>query len=121
MAKGAGIPDARIQRMVSPEDRARQFMPFAALKGYYDLVRQRERVPEPRRELPEEEAVRLSAQVATLCKGDMVEATYYDGETYVVAEGMVAQVDEAYRTLTVVKRCIAFDDLWGIEVVRAGA
>ena len=25
-------------------DRAQQFMPFAALKGYYDLIRERERV-----------------------------------------------------------------------------
>ena len=27
-------------------DRAQQFMPFAALKGYYDLIRERERVAE---------------------------------------------------------------------------
>lgn len=36
-------------------DRARQFKPFAALKGYYDLLAERERVPEPRRVLTEEE------------------------------------------------------------------
>lgn len=31
-------------------------MPFAALKGYYELIRERDRVPEPLRELSEEEA-----------------------------------------------------------------
>ena len=43
-------------------DRAQQFMPFAALKGYYDLIRERERVAEPKRELTDEqkETVRRS-------------------------------------------------------------
>ena len=40
-------------------DRAAQFMPFAALTGYYDLVRERERVSEPRREPSEEEAAAM--------------------------------------------------------------
>lgn len=118
MVKGLDMPATRIQRMVSPEDRARQFMPFAALKGYYDLVSQCERVPEPRREVTDEAAVSLSAQVMTLCKGDMVKVTYYDSEAYVVIEGMVAQIDQAYRTLTVVKRQIAFDDVWSIEILH---
>ena len=27
-------------RRIAPEERARQFMPFAALRGYYDLIRE---------------------------------------------------------------------------------
>lgn len=37
-------------------DRARQFMPFAALRGYYDLVHAKEAVPESRRPLSDDEA-----------------------------------------------------------------
>ena len=37
-------------------DRARQFMPFASLRGYYDYIREQERVREPRRELSEDGA-----------------------------------------------------------------
>lgn len=107
----------RIQRMVSPEDRARQFMPFAALKGYYDLVRERERKVEPRRELTEEDALRLSAQVTTLHKGDMVKITYYDKDAYLVAEGVVTQVDLLSRVVRVVKTPIEFGDIEGIEVL----
>lgn len=112
------MADKRMQPMVSPEDRARQFMPFAALKGYYDLVRERERVLESRRELSDEDAAHLSEQVTGLCKGDMVKVAYYDVDAYVTVEGVLTQVDEAYRTLTVVKTRIAFDDVWGIEVLR---
>ena len=51
-------------------NRAAQFMPFAALRGYYDLLRTKERVPEPRHELTEEEARELSA-VARECAAAM--------------------------------------------------
>ena len=44
-------------------DRAQQFMPFAALKGYYDLIRERERVVEPKRELTDEQALELSRKL----------------------------------------------------------
>lgn len=36
------------------DDRARQFMPFAALKGYEELVAQREEVPEHIPENPDD-------------------------------------------------------------------
>ena len=45
-------------------DRARQFMPFASLRGYYDFIREQERVKEPRRELSEDDAQELSVSLA---------------------------------------------------------
>ena len=47
-------------------DRAQQFMPFAALRGYYDLIRERERVVEPKRALSEEDELALSRAFARL-------------------------------------------------------
>ncbi len=102
---------------IDPADRARQFMPFAALKGYYDMVRARERVAEPRHELTEEEAARLSEQVVRLRKGDMVRVVRYDVDAYVPVTGLVAQVETALRELTVVKTKIPFDDIRSIEVL----
>lgn len=92
-------------------DRAQQFMPFAALKGYYDLVRERERVVEPRRELSEEDAMRLSRKLAQVRKGSMVAITHYDEDAYITTQGLVTDIDLVYRTLTVVKKRIAFDDI----------
>lgn len=40
--------------------RAAQFMPFAALTGYYELVRKQEITVEPKCELTEEKALELS-------------------------------------------------------------
>lgn len=91
--------------------RAQQFMPFAALKGYYDLIRERERVPQPKHELTEEEAAALSAELARLERRTMVRVVYYDRDAYVTVQGLVTDMDEAARTLTVVRTRIPFDDI----------
>lgn len=96
-------------------DRARQFMPFAALKGYYDLLRTRERVPEPRHELTEEEALVLSERMLQVRLRTMVTVTHYADGTYQSTCGLLSAIDWAARTLTVVKRVIAFDDIKDIE------
>ena len=44
-------------------DRAVQFAPFAALKGYYECVRMQERITEAKKELGEDEAEQLGALV----------------------------------------------------------
>ena len=98
-----------------PVDRAAQFMPFAALSGYYDLVRECERVSEPRREPSEEEAARISAELAAVRTGQLVRVTHYERDAYVTTEGVVTRVDPVGRELTVVRRRIRFDDVWSVR------
>ena len=50
-------------------DRAQQFMPFAALKGYYDLIRERERVVEPKRELTDEQKEKVRRSLKAMYVG----------------------------------------------------
>lgn len=99
-------------------DRARQFLPFAALRGYYELVHERERIATPRRELTEEEARELDAVLARVARGSLVRATYYDGEAYVTREGKVSQKDEIFRDLWIVRTKIPFADLQSLEVLE---
>ena len=73
-------------------DRAQQFMPFAALKGYYDLIRERERVAEPKRELTDEQALELSRKLSQLKRREMACIVHYDGEAYVTARGLVSDI-----------------------------
>lgn len=98
-------------------DRAAQFMPFAALRGYYDLLRTKERVPEPRHELTEEEARELSAVAREVRRGDVVCAVYYDGDAYVERTGCVARIDLILRTITIVDATIPLDDLRDLAIV----
>lgn len=95
--------------------RAAQFMPFAALTGYYDLVREQERIVEPRHELTEEEAVALSRAIMQTKKGDLVRVTYYDRDGYVARTGIVSDIELTFRRLHLESLCIAFDDMRDIE------
>lgn len=88
-----------------------------ALKGYYELCREKERCPAPRRELTEEEALALSQVVAGLSKGDMVRVTFYDQDAYVTRQGMIGEVVPELRFLRLVRQRIAFDDILSIEPV----
>lgn len=113
MAKGGNLEaSGRPQPQV---DRARQFMPFAALKGYYDLLRTREVVPEPRHELTEEEAAALSAKMAQVRPRMLVTVTHYQDGGYRETCGLVSAIDVAARVLTVVKQAIRFDDIRDIH------
>ena len=96
-------------------DRAKQFMPFAALKGYYDLIYEREKVSVPKKELSEDDAAALSEKLSAVKKGDLLKVTYYREGEYVKQCGIVAQVDFTFRKLTIVKTAIEFDDIYDIE------
>ena len=95
--------------------RASQFLPFAALAGYEALVRERMRVPEPRRELTEEDAERLSAELSSLARGDRVRVQRYGRDGYETVRGVVRQVDVVTRTLRLDGGSVPFGDLWRVE------
>ena len=106
---------SRRHPQMSRRQRAAQFMPFAALKGYYDLIRERERVAEPKRELTDEQALELSRKLSQLKRREMACIVHYDGEAYVTARGLVSDIDLAARTVTVVRTRIPLDDIADIR------
>ena len=85
-------------------DRARQFMPFASLRGYYDFIREQERVKEPRRELSEDGAQELSDVLGKTARGIMLRVVFYDKDHYETAEGLVSEFDPVFRSLCIVRR-----------------
>lgn len=96
-------------------DHARQFMPFSPLKGYYELIKEREKILVDRRELSEDAAELLSQKLNRVEKGMMLKAVYYSNGEYVSKEGMVSQFDEIFHSLTIVKTKIDFEDLLDIS------
>ncbi len=96
-------------------DRAGQFMPFAALKGFYELIREKERVIVPRHEVAEDKAEELSNEINSLENGMMTRIVYYSDGEYVSVEGIVTKLDLVSRKLWIVKTEIDFDDIWDIN------
>ncbi len=101
-------------------DRAMQFAPFAALKGYYESVREQERITEPKRELSEDEAEEVSNTLNKLTLGTTVKIRYYDVDAYTTIVGVVSEINLPYRRLKVVKTTVPFDDIYSIELLAKG-
>lgn len=101
-----------------------QFMPFSALNGYYDLVREQEHTAEPRHAMTEERAERISRMLARLRKGDAISVVHYAHSAYVTTSGVVRQVDATFRTLELAGRGAApgprilFEDIWELDWQR---
>lgn len=92
-------------------DRARQFAPFSALKGFHELIKQKERVITVKKELSEDDLLILSEKMMQVKKGEMVKIVHFCEGEYVSTEGIVTDIDLVYHTITIVKRKIRFSDI----------
>ena len=99
---------------MSPQERAKQFMPFAALKGYPEALRKKEKVVVPRMELSEEYKEELDQKLRQVQRNDMVTVIYFHENEYLKMTGMVSRVDESARILKIVNTKVAFEDLYDI-------
>ena len=100
---------------MSREDRAKQFMPFAALKGYPEALRKKEKLVVPKAEVSEEYAEVLDGKLRRIRKNDMITVVYFSNGEYLKKAGMVSRIDETARVLKIVNTKIGFDDIYDIE------
>lgn len=100
---------------MSREDRAKQFMPFSALKGHKEALRKKEKIIVPKMELSDEYAEELNRKLQQVKKNDIVTVVYFCNWEYVKQTGMVARIDETARILRVVNTKIMFDDIYDVS------
>lgn len=100
---------------MSREERAKQFMPFAALKGYPEALRKKEKIVVPKAELSEEFQEALDRKLRQVRKNDIITVTYFCKNEYLKQTGMVSRIDTTARVLCVVNNKIAFDDIYDIS------
>ena len=103
------------------ENRAKQFMPFAALKGYEEALRAKEKIVVDKIELSEEKKEELDRKLQQIHKNDMITVIYFYDNEYLQMEGMVSRIDKNTRILKVVNTKIPFTDiydLWGGHIVE---
>lgn len=100
---------------MSREERAKQFMPFAALKGYPDALRKKEKIVVPKTELSEEYKEELDRKLRQVQKNDMITVVYYEKNEYLKKTGMVSRIDETARILKIVNTKISFENIYDIS------
>lgn len=98
-------------------ERAKIFMPFAALKGFEEALREKEKVVVKKRDLNEEEILMLNQKMATLEKGQMIKVVYFNKDEYVEIQGLVARLDKVLGNITVVNTKIDFKDILFLEII----
>lgn len=97
-------------------DRAKQFMPFAALKGLPEALSKKEKIVVPKIELSPEMAEELDFKMHQLERGKIATIVYFCNNEYLKISGMVAQINETSRILQIVNTKIPFDDILDIEL-----
>lgn len=97
------------------EERAKQFMPFAALRGLPDALAAKEKVLVPKIELSPEMAEELDRRMHLIAKGKMATVVYFSNGEYIKITGLVARIDETGRILQIVNTKIPFDDILQVE------
>lgn len=100
---------------MSREDRAKQFMPFAALKGYPEALRKKEKIIVPKAEVSEEYAEALDRKLRRVKKNDIITVVYFHEGEYLKKTGMVSRIDETARVIKIVNTKILFDDIYDIS------
>lgn len=95
-------------------ERAKQFMPFAALRGLPEALREMEKTVVPKMILTEEQMEELDSKLHQIKCGRMLSVVYFHENEYRKLTGMVAEIDVTRRLLQIVSTRIAFEDICDI-------
>jgi hypothetical protein len=99
-------------------ERAKQFMPFSALKGLDVALAAKERIIVSKIDLSEDMSELLNQKMHLVQKGTLLTVIYFDTDTYLQKTGMVTAIDETARILQVVDTKISFDDIYDLTLER---
>lgn len=108
----------RIRPKMDRADRAKQFMPFDALKGFQEALREKERVHVPKRSLSEEEREELDSRLSRIGKRDMVEAEYFQDGEYVSVKGMISGINRQEGWLRIVNTQISLENIAKLNLLQ---
>ena len=119
-------PVSKIHRKMSISERAAQFMPFAALTGYEDLIRESSRITQRRIELSETEIDELKNNLEILHEHEkekpMIKVMYFlhdlkkNGGSYQTVEKHLHRIDDIEKKIIFKDHTtIQFDDIISVE------
>lgn len=102
---------------INKSDRARQFLPFDALKGFYEALREKEIECEKRKILSEEKMEEIANNLNKVYEGNIVKIIYFLNQKYIEYVGKVEKINSAKREIVFKdKNIIHIDDIFNIEI-----
>lgn len=101
---------------MTPAERAKQFMPFSALKGLEDALREKEKVKVPKPELSEDAAEIIDRTLRQLEPLNIITVVYYKDGEYLQTKGVIVKIDKENKRLQIVDTLIDFNDILDITL-----
>lgn len=108
-----------IEQVMTRQDRAKQFMPFDAMKGLQEALRDREEKHNrvDRRERGEDALNALAIEITRLERGDKIKILYYHSFHEIEKVGTVEKIDMVYRYIVFAGEKIVFDDIYELKKI----
>ena len=105
--------------MMTREQRAKQFMPFDAMKGLQEALRDREErhARVEKHEVSEEQQRENEAVIRRLKKGSAVSVSCYRDFHDVTVSGQITALDICRRILKIEEDIVCFDDIYSIRLI----
>ena len=97
--------------------RAKQFMPFDALTGYFELISEAEKLHINKRDLTDDEEYKLNRIFLELKKGMLVNIVYYVKDSYYSKDSIISSINKELRYITIVKTKILFENILDVTIM----
>jgi len=111
-----------VEKMTTKQ-RAKIFMPFDALRGFREALKKQEEIKVEKKEVSLDKALEIDAVLKSLKKGMLISVVYYNekNSTYSLVTGVLTNISEIYKTITIVKQKINISDIYQIEIIEEKA
>lgn len=98
-------------------DRAKQFMPFDALKGFREAIKYKERKVENRIDIDEDKVNNINRILLKLKIGLRIELTYYEEYRYITKTIDIKKLSFHSGKIIINNNIINLDDLRDIKII----
>lgn len=99
-------------------DRAKQFLPFEALKGFKEAIRMLENKGDTKKELSEDKANDINKVLQKLEKNNLVKVKYYYLTEYIEVISNFLKIDEINKILYLKDTKINIEDIISINIIK---
>ena len=98
-------------------DRAKQFLPFDALKGFREALYEKEKIKDNKKELSEEKMRDLERIFQKIMKGRSILIKHYENLIYTETIGQVKKINDVEKKIEIDKGWIAYENIIDVEII----
>ena len=101
------------------QDRAKQFVPFDALKGLQEELRIREerRTRVKKKTLSEDQIEKISRVLSRLEECSKVAICLYSKGHYITIDGYISEINQIYEYIKIGNEKVFFDDIYKLAII----